>query len=525
MNRLLGSNLLRGWWKCGLGLSLALAASAVSSAGDVEWRAASDARPAAAAPAAGPAVTIGAPLPLPAPGGLRPVSYSPDAPVIFRAQMPDNPKMMPVGIPDGPNDPPAKKPTTVLPAPKPLLPPHDAVMGGDPCPCGPAACGNPDGCCGGCLDACCGVPHNRWWVRGEYLMWWLKGQAVPPLVTTGSPTDAVPGALGQPHTAVLFGGETLGNGMRSGGRLSVGWWLDDEHSLGIDASGFALSARSVNFFAGSFGAPALFRPFFNSGFAFDAGTGTFVPITPSEDAEKVAFPDQLAGNVAVRLRTQLWGAELNARTNLFNGCCGCWGYSVDGYTGVRALGLSDGLYITENLASIIPGVPGGFIVQDSFRTQNRFIGGQIGFDTELRWRRWFLDLNTKVALGNVRETVDILGATATTDALGGIIYSRGGLLALNSNIGHYSRDRFAVLPEVGVNLGYQVTDWLRLFAGYNFLYLSNAVRAGEQVSRVVNPTLIPMNGGALQGAPQPTFAFHGTDFWAHGLNFGLEFRW
>src|SRR5205814_2359684 len=129
------------------------------------------------------------------------------------------------------------------------------------------------------------------------------------------------------------------------------------------------------------------------------------PITPSEDAEKVAFPGLLAGNVAVRLRSQLWGADTNLRTNLLNGCCRRFGYSVDGYVGIRGLGLSDSLTITENLASTDPRLPVSFIVVDSFRTQNRFLGGQLGFDTELRCRRWFLDLNAKVALGNVRESV------------------------------------------------------------------------------------------------------------------------
>src|SRR5262245_2273489 len=56
MTRLLCSNL----WRAGLALSLALAASSAPAA-DVEWRAASDARPAAPAPA----VTMGAPVALP----------------------------------------------------------------------------------------------------------------------------------------------------------------------------------------------------------------------------------------------------------------------------------------------------------------------------------------------------------------------------------------------------------------------------------------------------------------------------
>jgi hypothetical protein len=477
---------------------------------------------------------MAAPVPLPpsaGPAPVKPVSFvsAPDAggPVVFRAQMADGPRTMPIGLPDGPNDPPAKKPATVLPSPRPLPPPPDPCAAGDPCACGscgPCPCGNVDGC-GPFCDDCCGVPHNRWWVRGEYLMWWMKGQRLPALVTSGSPDDRVPGALGQPHTLVLFGDSTVADGMRSGGRFSLGWWLDDEHTLGIDGSAFFLAPRSVHFFAGSNGTPALFRPFFNAGFAFNADTGRFVPIPPSEDAEMVAFPGVLAGNVAVSLKSQLWGYDVNLRTNLLNGCCRYCGYSVDGYVGFRGVGFDEGLNIQENLTSLVPGAPGTFLVQDSFRTRNRFYGGQLGLDTELRWRRWFLDLNAKIALGETRETVQIAGQTVTTDALGGLIFSRGGLLALASNSGSFHRDSFAVLPEVSLNVGYQVTDWMRVFVGYNFLYLSDVARAGDQVNRVVNPTGIPLNGSTLQGAAQPSFAFRSTDFYAQGVNFGLEFRW
>jgi hypothetical protein len=535
MNRLLWGNVLKRWWKSCLGLPLALAVSSASAA-DVEWHAASDARPAATAPAAprGPAVTIGAPVPLApsaAPAPVRPVSFTnaadSGAPVVFRAQMADNPRMMPAGLPDGPNDPP-KKSNLVLPAPKPLAvppPPDPCAATYSPCIGGAPACANPDGCGPFCANDCCGVPRDRWWVRGEYLMWWLKGQGLPALVTTGSPSDAVPGALGQPHTAVLFGDSTVGDGMRSGGRFTFGWWCDDEHTIGVDGSFFFLAPRSVQFFAGSNGTPALFRPFFNPGFAFNVTTGGFVPVPPLEDAEEVAFPGVLAGNVAVRLKTELWGYDLNLRTNVLNGCyCGC-GYTLDGYVGFRGLGLDETLGITENLTSLLPAAPGSIFVQDRFQTHNRFYGGQIGFETELRRGRWFLDLNTKVALGDTRQTVNIAGQTVTTDAFGGLITSRGGLLALTTNAGNYSRDRFAVMPEVTLNVGYQVTDWMRLFVGYNFLYLSNVARAGDQINRTVNPTGIPLNGSTLQGAAQPSFTFHSTDFYAQGVNFGLEFRW
>ena len=48
------------------------------------------------------------------------------------------------------------------------------------------------------------------WFHVDYLLWWVRpGPVSRPLVTSGSPLDAVPGALGQSGTAVLFGNETV----------------------------------------------------------------------------------------------------------------------------------------------------------------------------------------------------------------------------------------------------------------------------------------------------------------------------
>src|SRR5262245_16532969 len=72
---------------------------------------------------------------------------------------------------------------------------------------------------------------ERLWVEAEFLLWWMRGDRVPPLVT-GSPPGAPigqAGVLGVPGTVVLFGGERTNSDARSGGRLTIGVWLDDEH--------------------------------------------------------------------------------------------------------------------------------------------------------------------------------------------------------------------------------------------------------------------------------------------------------
>ena len=47
----------------------------------------------------------------------------------------------------------------------------------------------------------------RFYASGEYLLWWIKGDNVPPLATTSAPGDF--GVLGAPSTTILFGNNAL----------------------------------------------------------------------------------------------------------------------------------------------------------------------------------------------------------------------------------------------------------------------------------------------------------------------------
>jgi hypothetical protein len=371
---------------------------------------------------------------------------------------------------------------------------------------GDGACGGVDGACGeghgvfGC-GGCC-PPVSRFYASAEYLLWWTKGANLPPLITAGSAGDLASGtnvgALGLPGTAVLFGGDDVNQQARSGARFMVGYWFGEDRLLGIEGGGFFLGRQTSSFSAASTGTPILTRPFFN------AATGL-------QDSELVAAPGILAGAVTARTSNTFYGAEANLRSNIL--CGPCW--NVDLIAGYRYLSLDEDLTIGESLQALQ--VPLTFVLNDSFRVQNRFNGGQIGFESEWRRNRWSLDLKTKVALGDVTEHVDILGSTLTNG-----VAAAHGLLAEPSNIGSFQRNRFAVAPEIGANIGYQVTDHLRAFVGYDFLYLSDVVRAGDQVDLRVNPNQLR---GVATGPALPAFNFHSSDYWAQGVSFGLEFKY
>jgi hypothetical protein len=378
-----------------------------------------------------------------------------------------------------------------------------------------------------CDDECivsgrCGL-LDRWrsvrqdpyclWFRGEYLLWWMKQSPIPALVSTsplGTPRELA-GVLGAPGTTVVFGGDD--NAVRSGGRFTLGFWFDNDHTFGLESTTFFLGERSIVFRADSPGAPILARPFFNV-------------LTGLEASELVAFPGVLAGNVTVSSASQLWGTELNLRTNICRGCQ----WNLDWLLGVRFLGLEDNLNISEGL--MVPAGAGALagstvLVQDRFGTHNLFVGGQTGLDIGFHWGRWSLDLLGKIALGNTHEELNINGFTQFAVPGLPVSIQQGGLYALPSNIGHYTRDRFSVVPEAGFTVGFQLTRCLRAVVGYSFLYNSSVIRAGNQIDRGLNVSQLPSQVGPspLVGPARPVAVIRGSDFWAQGVSIGLELRY
>jgi hypothetical protein len=356
-----------------------------------------------------------------------------------------------------------------------------------------------------------GAPGERFYARAEYLLWWFKEPRVPVLVTTGPPESG--GILGMPGTQILFGGGTVDEETRSGARFTAGYWLDDCQRCGVEGSFFFIGDRTARFLATSDQFPVLARPFFNLNQGLE-----FSQIT--------AGPGLSTGRLTVNLPSRLWGAEGNVRHAW---CCGC-DYRVDWLAGFRYLHLDESLDITEFIQAL-PTAPAfandQIFVNDHFATKNQFYGGQLGLDAEIRRGRWFLEALGKIALGDTHQVVDINGSQLIVPPNGPAQSFQGGLLALSSNIGHHTRDRFAVVPEININIGYQLTDHVRAFIGYDFLYWSNVVRPGDQIDRGLDVTRIPNFPVQVPplSTPRPAVLFKETDFWAQGINFGLEVRY
>jgi hypothetical protein len=354
---------------------------------------------------------------------------------------------------------------------------------------------------------------GRAWVEADFLLWWMRGVHLPPLVTTspaGTPIGQA-GVLGGSTATVLFGNSLVNDDMRAGGRLAVGYWFDDAGYCGIEADFFMLETKAAHFAAASGGDPILARPF------VDAGTGL-----PS--AERIAFPGDTTGSVLASAGTTgLLGAGVLLRENV---CCAC-GFRLDVLGGYRYLRFSDRVGVTEDLTNVNPNNPNfipvgaNIVVADRFDTKNDMHALDFGLAGEWRSGPLTLAVRGKLAVGYDHQAVDINGGTTVTVAGVAPAVNSGGLLALPSNIGHHSRDEVGVVPELDLKVAYQITPQLRASLGYSYLYWSDVVRAGNQIDTVVNPALIPP-AVATTGPSRPGFVFQRSSMWVQGINLGLE---
>ena len=169
-------------------------------------------------------------------------------------------------------------------------------------------------------------------------------------------------------------------------------------------------------------------------------------------------------------------------------------------------------------------IPVGTIIQvgDDFSTSNEFNGFELGISTEERYCAWTVELMAKLALGSTHSSSNVNGTTVTTVPGQTPVTNAGGLLALPTNIGTLDQNAFSVVPELGVTLGYDLTCRLKATFGYTFLYFSHAVRAGDQVNDNLNTSQLPPN--PLTGLPVPQHRLVVGDFWAQGINLGLDYR-
>lgn len=464
--------------------------------------------------------------------GQAPAPPSPYAPVAAAA--PAEPRLLPVAV--------------GAPAPTPLPLPADTPRSivtpacpAAPTPAMPAEIDPLRRAVGGPVTDLSFTPF----FEGEYLLWWVRDRALPPLVTT-SAAQASLGVLDQPDTRVLYGGN-VGGQTRSGGRFTLGvdWALRDAcghpDSQGtVEAVFFFLGRQDNGFNASSDGTPVLARPFFNvvTGTQFSEQVANLqVGTIPPGPGPRPGFARAFIGSIAVDNPSRVYGGELNVTLDsmfIRDGTEDGW---LQGLVGFRYLGLVESLTVRENLTLPATAAAGVVLlpetaiqITDQFRTNNHFYGPQLGFKTGYRIGVVSMRLAGKVALGWMNQQVEIDGSNTNTvrDIATGQLLppttTASGLLAQPTNIGRFERTRFAVVPEGTVDLGWNVLANLRLSVGYNFLYASSVVRPGDVIDLNVDPRF-RSGGAAPTDATRPALVFRNSDLWLQGLTFGMDLRY
>ncbi len=380
---------------------------------------------------------------------------------------------------------------------------------------------------GGCPEAShCTIP--RFYASAELLLWAMEDARLPPVATIstvsidqGRALDPVTpggfpvGAIGQPGTVVVFNEDEIDSPTFTGGRFTIGF-SKLYHNVGIESTFFFVGETHSSFLASSNpdGSPFLVLPHFN-------------PETNREDGIIAAAPDTFRGFIRAELATRLWGAELNFRKPWH---CGC-NYKVDFLCGFRFLEFRETFEVERNstaLRDIFENGTGPLVFSqgdntrhvDIFGTRNRFYGGQIGTDFEYNIGRWIFGVSGKLALGSVHQVANIDGFLVDIRQARENFTGTSIAFAQSTNIGEHQQDQFAVVPEVGLKIGYQITPKLSAHVSYNFLYISSVARAGDQIDRSFT-----MGDGVSFNPQGPIFVFEETDHWAQGVNFGLNWKY
>jgi hypothetical protein len=365
---------------------------------------------------------------------------------------------------------------------------------------------------GGCNGGC-GV-DSRWFGSVDYVVGWIRHNPTPPLaqvlpdnlnsfVNSGRDLPAGSGRT-------IFGENGTDPGTFSGVRVMGGFYFDGPKCWGLDGSYFQLFQKADSFAVASPGSPIIGRDFFNTIAAKDA----FLRYTT---------PDGLAnGFIRVDAPAEMYTFDGNVRAQ---------GPSmlsdrVDYLAGLRYLRLKDSLTVDSGATIRQDPTATPFIIQshESFRALNEFYGAQVGFDSHYHWGCFSVEFVGKLAAGWVRERVRIEGYSTTQEGTATpVVYpNQSVLLVQPSNAGSYSRNKFAVLPEGIVNVGYQITPHVRAQIGYDAIVLSNVERSGVAIDPNVNTSLtkyIAHDKNSDQRSP--TFRWDGDGWWAQGLTLGL----
>jgi len=422
-----------------------------------------------------------------------------------------------------------------------------------------------------------GPPVPRFWVRTEYLYWSQRSTAYnSPLVTTGSAAGG--GVVGAPGTTILDGANGVDYDYSSGYRINGGLWLDNNSRLGFQLGGFYVEPfhNDFNLVGDTNGTPFAARPYTD-------------PTTGFNSSTVISQPNAFSTIAFNRAKSTIWAANPNLVFSLFRSepdtgysLCFLAGFTVAQFKDKVELGSTTlalpgatlfangqafvgGTTTTRSVEQVNGGAgPGGGTtiitdtittntatqqILDRFQVSNTFFGGNIGLTNDFHIGRLYFGLSGKVGIGAMRQIVEINGGSnvsvtansttnttviqpgansLTTTTNQGTLNNigLGGIYAQADQVGRFSRDTFAVIPELNASVGYQFSPVITGFFGYNIMYISNVVRATSFVNGQSIPALQPTN--PLFGTvpvSRTTNNFPTSSYVLQGFSVGLNLRY
>jgi hypothetical protein len=217
----------------------------------------------------------------------------------------------------------------------------------------------------------------------------------------------------------------------------------------------------------------------------------------------------------------VFGGDLLLRYNWLNRPC----WRLDLIGGYQFTRIDDQLGMHSSSVQLAGTFPPGtsFNFQDNFEVRNDFHGMPLGLMADYEYGPWSVSILAKIALGTMHENVSTYGASSISyPGSAAPTTSAGGLYVQGTNAGSYNRHQFTCVPEIGVNVGYQLTSWCTITLGYSAIYWSNVALAGDQIDRGVNGS--QLLGGTLAGPARPAAANRDTSFWVHGFQIGAALQ-
>ena len=378
----------------------------------------------------------------------------------------------------------------------------------------------------GPVDQEAGAAGSRLYVNSEFLLWKYDG---------GLPADLSAALTGTGFDPTILADTLPLNSWYSGVRSTIGLWLDPSHLLGFEVGGFVLAERM-----GTFDTTVTIDPSVNPSaipqrLFLQPVVGGLIQVAnsrgvvdPPPGSGDLDSGDSLTSHLTGTSSSQMWGTETNVRsTRLYFGTT-----SFDFLAGFCNANLDESLTFKGDFTFMepeaggdpdeLPGNPenGRTVTMhttDSVSTQNHFYGAQVGTSFETVWNRFIVNGTGKFAVGGTWERVDLVGTThldpANIEPAAGLATIPrpatdlpGGLITPAVPGGFTSHaDHFSIIPQLGANVGYQLTNSIRAYVGYNIMYWTNVARTKDQSIQF------------------PTSAT--SNLTIQGVDFGLQFRY